>query len=226
VTGTSDHSPRRGVSRRLAVAILLGAVVAGAGGGILLRDRGETSAAAAAPRASLPAFHGQGTWARGERPAPNFALRDQTGTLVSLRSLRGKSVLLTFLDSQCTTRCPIEGRQLGSLLRRLPAAERPTIVVVSVDRAGDTPRRIRHALAKWQLAGPWTIHWLNASSRARLAEVWRLYGVTVEPTSNDIVHSLALYLIDRRGDERTAYLFPFLQSFVQGDLARLARERA
>jgi protein SCO1 len=226
VTGTSDHSPRRGVSRRLAVAILLGAVVAGAGGGILLRDRGETSAAAAAPRASLPAFHGQGTWARGERPAPNFALRDQTGTLVSLRSLRGKSVLLTFLDSQCTTRCPIEGRQLGSLLRRLPAAERPTIVVVSVDRAGDTPRGIRHALAKWQLAGPWTIHWLNAPSRNELAAVWRLYGVTVEPTSNDIVHSLALYLIDRRGDERTAYLFPFLQSFVQRDLARLARERA
>ena len=56
--------------------------------------------------------------------------------------------------------------------------------------------------------------------------MWRLYGVTVEPTSNDIVHSLALYLIDRRGDERTAYLFPFLQSFVQRDLARLARERA
>jgi hypothetical protein len=52
--------------------------------------------------------------------------------------------------------------------------------------------------------------------------VWRAYGVTVEPGSNDIVHSLALYLIDRRGDERTAYLFPFLPSFVQRDLARLA----
>jgi cytochrome oxidase Cu insertion factor (SCO1/SenC/PrrC family) len=211
---------------RVAVAILLGAVVVGVGGGILLRDRGGTSAAAAAPGASLPPFHGQGTWRRGERAAPDFALRDQSGALVSLRSLRGKPVLLTFLDSQCTTRCPIEGRQLGSVLRRLPAGDRPTIVVVSVDRTGDTPRGIRHALAKWHLAGPWTIHWLNAPSRARLAVVWRLYGIQVEPTSNDIVHSLALYLIDRRGDERTAYLFPFLQSFVQHDLARLARERA
>jgi protein SCO1 len=217
---------RTGVPVRLAVAILLGAVVLGVGGGVVLRHRGGTSDAAAASRASLPAFHGQGTWRRGERPAPDFALRDQNGALVSLRALRGKPVLLTFLDSQCTTRCPIEGRQLGSVLRRLPAAERPAIVVVSVDRAGDTPPGIRHALAKWQLAGPWTIHWLNAPSRARLAEVWRLYGVTVEPTSNDVVHSLALYLIDRRGDERTAYLFPFLQSFVQRDLARLARERA
>jgi cytochrome oxidase Cu insertion factor (SCO1/SenC/PrrC family) len=217
---------RTGVPVRLAVAILFGAVVLGVGGGILLREGDGTSAAAAAPRASLPAFHGQGSWKRGERPAPDFALHDQNGTLVSLRSLRGKPVLLTFLDSQCTTRCPIEGRQLGSVLRRLPAGDRPAIVVVSVDRAGDTPRGIRHALAKWHLTGPWTIHWLNAPSRARLAAVWRLYGIQVEPTSNDIVHSLALYLIDRRGDERTAYLFPFLQSFVQHDLARLARERA
>jgi hypothetical protein len=33
-------------------------------------------------------------------------------------------------------------------------------------------------------------------------------------------------LIDRRGDERTAYLFPFLPAFVQRDLGRLARESA
>ena len=179
---------RTGVPVRLAVAILLGAGVAGVGGGILLRDRGGTSDAAAAPRASLPAFHGQGTWRRGERPAPGFALHDQNGALVSLRSLRGKPVLLTFLDSRCTTRCPIEGRQLGSVLRRLPAAERPTIVVVSVDRAGDTPRGIRHALAKWQLAGPWTVHWLNAPSQAGLAAVWRSWcgchsGTTTRSTA-------------------------------------------
>ena len=75
--------------------------------------------------------------------------------------------------------------------------------------------------SKWGLAGPWRWHWLNALA-TQLASVWRPYGITVEPTSNDIVHSLALYLIDRRGYERTAYLFPFLPGFVQGDLARLA----
>jgi cytochrome oxidase Cu insertion factor (SCO1/SenC/PrrC family) len=213
---------RGGIPVRLAAGILLGAAALGIAGGVVLRARESNTPAA---RVVLPDFHGQGTWKAGARPAPDFALRDQNGAVVSLRSLRGQPVLLTFLDSQCTTRCPIEGRQLGSVLRRLPAADRPAIVVVSVDRAGDTPQGIRHALAKWHLAGPWTIHWLNAPSRARLASVWRLYGVTVEPTSNDIVHSLALYLIDRRGDERTAYLFPFLQSFVQRDLARLARER-
>ena len=106
---------------------------------------------------------------------------------------------------------------------RLRVAQRRELVVVSVDPKGDTPRSIAHALAKWKLAGPWVVHWLNAPTRAEVARVWKAYRVEVEPKSNDIVHSLALYLIDKHGDERTAYLFPFLQSFVQTDLQRLAR---
>ena len=175
-----------------------------------------------ATRAALPAFHGQASWRSGERPAPPFALRDQNGMFVSLHGLRGRPVLLTFLDSQCTSECPIAGRELGSILRRLPADRRPALVVISVDRSGDTPAGIRRALAKWKLDGPWTVHWLNAPTQAALAHVWKSYNVFVQPTTNDIMHSLALYLIDGNGDERTGYLFPFLQSFVQHDILRLS----
>ncbi|HEY8775635.1 MAG TPA: SCO family protein [Gaiellaceae bacterium] len=211
------------VSLRLAMMILLIAVVVGAGGGAVLRLLHGSGTAAA--RSALPTLHGQAVWKAGARRAPNFVLRDQSGSAVSLASLRGSPVVLTFLDSQCTSSCPIEGRQLGSILRRLPAAQRPTLVIVSVDQSGDTPAGIRHALAKWSLIGPWAVHWLNARTHAQLASVWRSYGVRVVPTTNDIMHSLALYLIDRRGYERTAYLFPFLPGFVQRDLGRLARER-
>jgi protein SCO1 len=224
----SEHSlpapARRRVPAGLAAGILLCAAALGVAGGLLLRDLHRNTAAPAVP--ALPSFHGQAVWKAGARPAPGFSLRDQSGALVSLASLRGRPVLLTFLDSQCKASCPIEGRQLAWILRRLPASQRPALVVVSVDRSGDTPAGIHRALAKWGLRGPWTTHWLNAPTRAALAAVWRAYGVTVEPGSNDIVHSLALYLIDRRGDERTAYLFPFLPSFVQRDLARLAGGRA
>ena len=34
-----------------------------------------------------------------------------------------------------------------------------------------------------------------------------------------------VYLLDRRGDERTGYLFPFAPAFLEGDLAVLATER-
>src|SRR5262249_2795706 len=39
--------------------------------------------------------------------APGFTLTDQHGNQVSLASLRGKVVLLTFLDPVCTTDCPL-----------------------------------------------------------------------------------------------------------------------
>lgn len=204
---------------RRSLAIVLTAAVGVAGGMLAGKLRGGS---AAVGHPALPAFHGQAVWRAGARPAPGFALNDQTGAAVSLRSFRGRPVLLTFLDSQCRQSCPIAGRQLASILRRLPAAQRPALVVVSVDHSGDTPKAIDHALAAWGLAGPWETHWLNAPTRAKLAAVWRAYGVTVEPSTNDIVHSLTLYLVDRSGDERTAYLFPFLPAFVQRDLAMLA----
>lgn len=217
-------SRRSRTPARIILPVLAVAVLAGAGSGELvhvLRAHG-----ASVTRPALPAFHGQAVWAAGTRPAPDFALRDQTGRNISLASLRGRPVILTFLDSQCKSSCPIEGRQLASVLRRLPPAQRPVLAIVSVDQAGDTPAGIRHALAKWGLAGPWSVHWLNGSTKGELAAVWRRYGIRVVPTSNDVVHSLALYLIDRRGYERTAYLFPFLPGFVQRDLGRLARAPA
>lgn len=224
MTGHGLPAPaRRRIPAGLAGGILLCTAVLGVTGGILLH--GLHRNVAAPPVTGLPSFHGQAVWQAGARPAPGFSLRDQSGALVSLASLRGRPVLLTFLDSRCKASCPIEGRQLASILRRLPAAQRPALVVVSVDRAGDTPASVRRALREWGLRGPWAAHWLNAPTRAGLAAVWHDYDVTVKPASNDIVHSLALYLIDRRGDERTAYLFPFLPSFVQRDLARLARGR-
>jgi protein SCO1/2 len=211
--------PRR-LRPAVAAGVLAGALVVGVGGGVLLRALHQHAASSARP--ALPTYHGQAVWAAGKRPAPNFTLRDQDGGRFTMASLRGRPVLLTFLDSQCRQECPIEGRQLSIILRALPARQRPELVVVSVDQTGDTPKGIARALHKWHLDGPWTTRWLNGTSRAQLASVWRAYGITVEPTTNDIVHSLALYLIDRAGDERTAYLFPFLPSFVQRDLARLA----
>ncbi|MGZ4353768.1 MAG: SCO family protein [Gaiellaceae bacterium] len=216
-------SPRRGLAPRTLALAAAAAAAGGIAGGVVLHWL-ITAGTAPSAAPALPAFHGQAEWAAGARRAPGFALRDQADRVVSLASLRGRPVLLTFLDSLCRSSCPIEGRQLASVLRRLPSRERPTLVVVSVDPA-DSLRTIALATRTWGLAGAWRWHWLHAG-RAQLAAVWRRYGVTVEPRSGDIVHSLALLLIDKRGYERTAYLFPFLPGFVQGDLARLAQEPA
>jgi cytochrome oxidase Cu insertion factor (SCO1/SenC/PrrC family) len=210
---------RRLPAGRAALVVAL-ATALGGGVGVAVHELGSgtSSPAAAEP---LPEFHGQASWEAGTRAAPKVvALADQDGVSISLATLRGRPVLLTFLDSRCKAECPIQGRQLASILRRLPAAGRPTLVVVSVDPSGDTPASIRAATRKWGLAGPWRWHWLNGRV-SLLRTIWHEYGITVDPTSGDIVHSLVLYLIDRDGFERTAYLYPFLPGFVQRDLAKL-----
>jgi protein SCO1 len=166
-------------------------------------------------------LQGQATWAVGARPAPPITmLRDQTGQRFSLSSLRGRTVAMTFFDSHCNQACPLEGRTLAAAERSLPATRRPVLVVVAVNPR-DTPASARAAARKWGLAQAGSWHWLWGR-RAQLARVWRAYHIFVAPTEGDIVHTEALYLIDRRGDERSAYLYPFAPRFVAQDLNRLA----
>jgi cytochrome oxidase Cu insertion factor (SCO1/SenC/PrrC family) len=217
----AQSRPGAGFRRRLALIAIAAGGVTGVGLGLVAHFvAGDPAQGGLA----LPSLHGQASWTAGERPAPAFALRDQNGAVVSLRSLRSRPVLLTFFDSRCEEQCPIMGRQLAILLRRIRSADRPTLAIISVNPAGDTRASIRRAMGEWRLAGPWRWHWLRGT-RTELAAVWRDYGITVEPTTNDITHGLAFYLIDRRGFERTGYLFPFLPNFVARDLKTLAGER-
>jgi hypothetical protein len=59
-------------------------------------------------------------------------------------------------------------------------------------------------------------------SHAQLAAVWAAYRIFVKPTRGDISHTEALYLLDRHGDERSGYLFPYLSRSVSHDMRVLA----
>jgi cytochrome oxidase Cu insertion factor (SCO1/SenC/PrrC family) len=203
--------------RKLFLLSVAAAVVVGIGVGLLLHDRFSSGTAAAI---GLPALHGQATWAPGKRPAPQFALHDQHGQLVSLHALQGRTVVLTFLDSLCKQACPIEGKMLAAAIRQVPTNQRPRLVVVSVDPSGDTSASIAHAIAEWHL--PTGTLWARGTHR-RLAQVWRDYQITVDPVSGDIVHSTAVYLIDPKGSERAGFLMPFIPGLVAADLKTLAQ---
>jgi cytochrome oxidase Cu insertion factor (SCO1/SenC/PrrC family) len=220
VTGRTDGMSRAATRMRLAALIIvLGGLACVSLAFVAYVAAGGTGQAGSASSN----LHGQAGWSPGERLAPSFSLRDQSGRLVSLAAQRGRPVLLTFFDSRCEDQCPLLGHQFGTMLRNLDAAERPTLLIVSVNPLADTPRSIRQAMAAWRLAGPWRWHWLRGSQR-ELARVWGDYGITVEPTTNAIAHGLVVYLIDRRGFQRTGYLFPLLPNFVARDLRTLSRE--
>jgi cytochrome oxidase Cu insertion factor (SCO1/SenC/PrrC family) len=168
---------------------------------------------------------GMAAWAAGTKPAPPIArLTDQNGHGFALDSLRGHPVALVFFDSHCRQECPLEGRLLAAAERELPAAQRPVLVAVSVNRA-DTWTSVHRAVSEWGLAkvAPW--HWL-IGSRRNLSVVWSAYHIYVapRPIGGDIQHTEAVYLIDKRGFERSAYVYPFGERFVTHDLKALGRE--
>jgi protein SCO1/2 len=203
---------------------LCGAIVIGVGAGAgLHRLQGDHGLLAAQPPAT--GLHGEATWAAGTHPAPAIsALRDQSGRAFSLGSLRGRTVAMAFFDSRCNQACPLEGRAIAASERALPRPQRPVLVVVSVNPR-DTAATTRAAVRKWGLAAvaPW--RWLRGG-HAELARVWREYHIFVAPPRDgDVSHTEALYLIDRRGDERSGYLYPFAPRFVTLDLRTLATER-
>ena len=205
---------RRWYAVSVAAAAIVGIVI-----GVAFHAR-LTGSAAATPVAA-PTLHGQATWGAGRRVAPAFALRDQRGRPATLASLRGRTVALTFLDSLCKSSCPIEGRMLASAIGQVAGAGRPQLVVVSVDPAGDTPRSIERAALEWKL--PAGTIWL-LGTRAQLKPVWDAYQITVDPVSGDIVHSTAVYLLDKRGYERAGFLMPFVPALVADDLRALGVE--
>ena len=154
--------------------------------------------------------------------APPIRGRDQTGREFSLSSLRGRTVAIAFFDSHCHAECPLEGRALASAERTLRPAQRPVLVAVSVNPR-DTPASARAATRAWGLSqvAPW--HWVMGK-RAALEPIYRAYHIYVgKAVRGDIQHTEALILVDRRGYERSGYLWPFATRFVSHDLRVLAR---
>ena len=200
----------------------MGVVLAAGAVGVLLGLVVRSHTSGSAEPQQRPEFRGAAVWPSGRRPAPDFALPDQAGRPFALSGLRGRPVILTFMDSRCHQECPLEGRALAAGLQQVPAAERPMIVVVSVDPWEDTSGSIKRAMRRFGLA-PYDWRWLLAPRR-RLAVVWRKYGIEVRRSPTDIEHTDALYLIDKKGFERAGMVYPFLPSWISDDLRILAAE--
>jgi len=173
--------------------LVLLAVVIGAGAGLLIAVHRSSPQPVLGGGVVLPA---------GSNPAPNFRLLDQSGRAVSPANLRGRVVALTFLDTQCQQMCPLQASLLGAVQSDLGPKAAPSVVVVSINPAVDTPSAIKDYAAGHGLLGD--LHWVTGSE-ADLAPVWDEYGVGVQVASGDLLHTSIIYLIDRAGYERVAF---------------------
>jgi cytochrome oxidase Cu insertion factor (SCO1/SenC/PrrC family) len=136
-----------------------------------------------------------------DAPAPAFRLTDQQGRTVTLASLRGKAVLLTFLDPVCTTDCPLiaqEFKSAGTLL----GAQASQVELVAI-AANPTYYSTQFTRAFSQQEGLSSDpHWLYLTGTlAQLRSVWNQYGVDVQdlPAGAMSAHPDIAIVIDRSG---------------------------
>lgn len=123
-------------------------------------------------------------------PSPGFKLRDQDGKPVTLESLKGGPSILTFLYTDCRDICPLTAQQIRGAMDR--TGQDVPVVAITVDPAGDTPRRVRRWLAAQHLQG--RIRWALGSEE-ELQPVWRAYGVAPQTDRGD--HSAYVFILDR-----------------------------
>lgn len=178
-------NPRVAVALLLVGVLALGAIVLAATSGDDPEPVAEDNTFAGA---SLP----EGLF------APDFELRDQEGERVSMRALRGRPVIVTFLYTHCEDTCPIQAQTVRGALDDL-GHDVPALAI-SVDPPNDTPRSARKFLAEQRATGRLDF---VLGPRAQLQPVWDGFGVRPQSVTEE--HNARITLVDARGIQRVGY---------------------
>jgi protein SCO1/2 len=176
-------NPRIVVALFLVGVFALGAIVLAAGGGE--SDKGSPNT-----------FEGS-LMPKGVR-APDFSLENQDGDTVSMRSLRGRPVVVTFLYTTCQDSCPIQAQTVRGALDDL-GHDVPALAI-AVDPPRDTPERAQAFLSKQRATG--RIDFV-LGTRAQLSPIWK--GYAIRPQAVDEEHMARITLVDSRGFQRIGY---------------------
>jgi cytochrome oxidase Cu insertion factor (SCO1/SenC/PrrC family) len=134
-------------------------------------------------------------------PAEPFTLTDQADRRVSLASLRGKTIALTFLDDVCTSDCPIiaqEFRLADGILGR--DARRVELVAVNANPLYVDPDYLAAFDRQEGMEG--LPNWIYLTAPVgQLQRVWAAYGASVQFSRAGamIAHSDSADVIDSAG---------------------------
>lgn len=162
-------------------------------------------------------------------PAPEFTLTNQDGERVSLQDFRGKTVVMSFMYTNCPTVCPLitskflrAAEMMGESL-----GKEVVFIGVTVDPERDTPEAVRRFLEGKGMLG--RMEYLTGD-REEVEKVWENYNVYVNKTPEEqggyqVDHTAVVYLIDREGYLRV--LYPGLEwypKYLVEDIRTLQKE--
>jgi protein SCO1 len=132
---------------------------------------------------------------------PAFTLTNQDGERVSLASLRGKVVALTFIYTRCPLPdyCPRMITNLQAVERRFPerVGRDLALAAITFDPQYDTPKRMKEYAGFFKADKPgWQF---LTGTVEEVTRVCSLFGVEFWPDEGLITHTLQTAVIDRDG---------------------------
>jgi cytochrome oxidase Cu insertion factor (SCO1/SenC/PrrC family) len=138
------------------------------------------------------------------KAAPGFRLTDQNGRTLTLSSLRGKVVVLNFMDPHCTDICPLVSQEFVDAEHDLgKSAAQVVFAAVNVNQFFNRVSDVAAFSNGHQLSSIPSWHFLTGPVDS-LQAAWRGYGVAVVAPNPDadIVHTSVMYFIGPDGRER------------------------
>ena len=136
--------------------------------------------------------------------APDFTLSDQFGQPASLRSFRGKVVILAFNDSECTTVCPLTTTAMLDAKAMLGKAG-SDVQLLGID-ANPAATSLEDVWSYSELHGMLHSWRFLTGSLPQLKQVWKRYGIEAAIEAGEITHTPALFVIDRQGRFSRLYM--------------------
>jgi cytochrome oxidase Cu insertion factor (SCO1/SenC/PrrC family) len=150
-------------------------------------------------------------------PVSDFNLIDQFGRPVTLSSLRGREVVLAFIDARCKSLCPLTAEIMYNAKARLRSSAASQVALVAVN-ANPSAASIA-AVQAWSIAHGMLHQWLFLTGTAKqLQSIYHSYEIYDQVNSDgQAIHDPAMFIIDATGHERL--YFETLDSSGQSDLS-------
>jgi cytochrome oxidase Cu insertion factor (SCO1/SenC/PrrC family) len=202
------EAARPAALRQRAAAAGIRSVAAAGAVGVIVLGAGPMAVAQASSQADpILAESITGSAAALDYPAAGFALTDQHGRTVTLAGLRGRAVLLTFLDPVCTSDCPLIGQEFRQAAQLLGHSARQVELVAIV--LSPSYRSVPVLQAFDQQEGFQNVpNWLFLTGTLpQLQRVWHDYGMIAQdlPAGAMTLHNDQAYVIDKAGHVREEF---------------------
>jgi cytochrome oxidase Cu insertion factor (SCO1/SenC/PrrC family) len=156
--------------------------------------------------------------------APDIRLVNQFGRHVSLSQFRGKVVVMAFVDSECTTICPLTTESMVEAKNMLgPAGAKVQLLGVDANPDAIKASDVMSYSRAHGMVNQWDF---LTGTRSQLLKTWHDFHIAVQILHDEIDHTPALLVIDQQGRERKIYLTQMAYTSVAQSGEVLAQEVA